>query len=179
MKTQQVEIAYATLKAVQNFFGTKKANYLKFPTESDIDYENSDDLLFLNTVAALPDAPVNKRKEHVLKPSFTFGRLIVKMSEKAATTCAIADCDMLIQTYLFDNRIGKSIDANQDDEQIKRLIAKGIIEVRVQVTIVSPAENNCETTIKSAKDFAALRTRPASATVADDTDDDVFDDDDK
>lgn len=171
MKTREVKIAYATLKDVLEFFGTD-ANYVKFPTEDDIDYDNDDDCLFLSEAMALPDIPKNTRGEHVSKPTFKFGRVVMKMTDKAATNYAVADCDILISTYLYDNEAKKSVDGDANDPKIKKLIAKGRVEERVQISIVSPSDGKTEKTVKSKKDFAALRVRPASAASVDDDDDD-------
>ena len=82
MKATTVEIKYASLKAVQKFFGTKKTSF-HMPTAMDLKAAGSDGrLLSLALLKFLSEGEVGK--EFITKPIFSFGRVLIKFSKNAA-----------------------------------------------------------------------------------------------
>lgn len=155
MKATAISIRYASLKAVQKFFGTK-ASMTAFPT--DFDLTNADDAKFLRRVKNLPNiVPNAKTGERVDKPTFSFGRVLLKMS-KNAINYSFAECTIYIKEYDYDLGGGKS-------------------EKRVQIVIAPPAtadEDDTDEDINDLNDLSWLGAKPQIA----DTDDDADDDDD-
>lgn len=149
MKTTAISIRYASLKAVQKFFNTK-ATMIAFPTEFDITDE--DEAKFLRRVKNLPNiVPNPKTGERVDKPTFTFGRVLLKMS-KNAINYSFAESTVFIKEYDYDLGGGKS-------------------EKRVQVVIAPPTTADEDDTDEDIKDLSWLGTKPQIANTADDTDD--------
>ena len=154
MKTTAISIRYATLKAVQKFFGTK-ALMIPFPTEFDT--TDDDEAKFLRRVKNLPNIVPTQKGERIDKPTFTFGRVLLKMS-KNAINYSFAECTIYIKEYDYDLGGGKS-------------------EKRVQIVIAPPAtadEDDTDEDINDLNDLSWLGAKPQIA----DTDDDADDNDD-
>ena len=152
MKTTAISIRYASLKAVQKFFGTK-ALMIAFPTEFDT--TNEDEAKFLRRVKNLPNiVPNPKTGERVDKPTFTFGRVLLKMS-KNAINYSFAEDTIYIKEYDYDLGGGKS-------------------EKRVQIVIAPPTTADEDDTDEDINDLSWLGAKPQIA----DTDDDADDTDD-
>lgn len=118
IKTKEITVRYATLKAVKTFFGTR-SNVISFPTE--IDHKDPDNVLFLKALKALQIISPNKNGERLLKPIFSFGRVLLKMS-KNADRFALSQCTIYITEYAY----------NLGDKT----------ENRVQVVIAPPMDNS-------------------------------------
>lgn len=149
IKTKAIEVRYATLKAVQNFFGTK-ATAVSFPTE--FDKTDADQALFLKALKALQGIAPNKNGERQIKPIFSFGRFLIKMS-KNAENFALSQCTIYITEYPYDLGGGKT-------------------ENRVQVVVAPPMDNSDINDI-DIDDDSWLGTVPQS-----NKDTDAFDEDD-
>lgn len=150
MKTTAISIRYASLKAVQKFFGTK-ASMIAFPT--DFDVTNEDEAKFLRRVKNLPNiVPNAKTGERVDKPTFTFGRVLLKMS-KNAINYSFAESTIYIKEYDYDLGGGKS-------------------EKRVQIVIAPPTTADEDDTDEDINDLSWLGAKPQIADTDDDTDDD-------
>lgn len=144
MKTTAISIRYASLKAVKRFFGTKETA-IQFP--SDFDLTNADEKLFINAVRQCANSEPNKNGERIVKPIFSFGRCIIKMS-KNADNFAIAQCTVYITEYDYND------------------------EKRVQIVIAPPMDNEFD----DSDDLSFLGAKPASKSDADDDNDDDDDD---
>ena len=146
MKTTAISIRYASLKAVKRFFGTKETA-IQFP--SDFDLTNADEKLFINAVRELANSEPNKNGERIVKPIFSFGRCIIKMS-KNADNFAIAQCTVYITEYDYND------------------------EKRVQIVIAPPMDNEFD----DSDDLSFLGAKPQTADDdEDDENDDTADDD--
>lgn len=146
MKSTAISIRYASLKAVKRFFGTKETA-IQFPT--DFDRTNADEKLFVNAIRALANAEPNSKGERIVKPIFSFGRVLIKMS-KNADNFAIAQCTVYITEYDYNE------------------------EKRVQIVIAPPMDNEFE----DSDDLDFLGAKPASKSdVEDDTEDEDDDED--
>jgi hypothetical protein len=152
MKTTAISIRYATLKAVKKFFGTN-ASMIAFPTEFDTTDE--DEAKFLRRVKNLPNIVPTQKGERIDKPTFTFGRVLLKMS-KNAINYSFAECTIYIKEYDYDLGGGKS-------------------EKRVQIVIAPPATADEDDTDEDINDLSWLGAKPQ---IADDDDDDTDDTDD-
>jgi hypothetical protein len=148
MKTTAISIRYATLKAVQKFFGTK-ASMIAFPTEFDTTDE--DEAKFLRRVKNLPNIVPTQKGERIDKPTFTFGRVLLKMS-KNAINYSFAECTIYIKEYDYDLGGGKS-------------------EKRVQIVIAPPATADEDDTDEDINDLSWLGAKPQIADDDDDADD--------
>ena len=146
MKTQELSIKYASLKAVKRFFGIK-SNAIQFPT--DFDVKNADEQTFLKAVRKVQNAEPNSRGERIVKPTFSFGRVLVKMS-KNAPDFALAQCCIYLTDYDYDLGDGKT-------------------EKRAQIVIAPPVEDEDDEEII---DLSFLGEKPQSASDDDDDDDD-------
>ena len=148
MQTTAIKVKYASLKSVKRFFGTKESA-IQFPT--DFNLKDADEKLFVNAVRSLANTEPNSKGERIVKPIFSFGRLLLKMS-KNADNFAIAQCTLYITEYEYND------------------------EKRVQVVIAPPMDNEFE----DSDDLDFLGTKPASKSddEDDDIDDDTDDDDD-
>jgi len=150
MKTTAISVKYASLKSVKKFFGTKETA-IQFP--SDFDLKNADEKLFVNAVRALANAEPNSKGERIVKPIFSFGRVLIKMS-KNADNFALAQCTLYITEYEYND------------------------EKRVQVVIAPPMDNEFD----DDDDLSFIGAKPSSKSDdedddIDDTDDDIDDDD--
>lgn len=151
IKSTALDIRYATLKAVKNFFGTK-ATAIQFPSIDAFDLSDPDQQKFLKTVKKLPfETPSQKSGERKLKPVFSFGRCLVSMS-KNAPDYALAQCSIYLTEYPYD-------------------LGDGKIEKRAQIIIAPPVENEDEDDLT---DLSFLGTKPQ---IADDDEDEAFADD--
>lgn len=149
MKTQELSIRYASLKSVKKFFGTK-GTAIMFP--SDFDLKDADEQKFLKACRNCQNAEPNKRGERIVKPTFSFGRVLIKMS-KNAPDYALAQCCIYLTEYDYDLGGDKT-------------------EKRVQVVIAPPVDDEDDEEIT---DLDFLGAKPQSADDdddADDTDDD-------
>lgn len=148
MKTTAIKVKYASLKSVKKFFGTKETA-IQFPT--DFDLSNADEKLFVNAVRSLSNTEPNSKGERIVKPIFSFGRVLLKMS-KNADNFALAQCTLYITEYEYND------------------------EKRVQVVIAPPMDNEFE----DDDDLSFIGAKPSSKSddIDDDDEDDNFDDDD-
>lgn len=144
MKTTAISIRYASLKAVKRFLDTKET-VIQFP--SDFDLTNADDKLFINAVRKLANSEPNKNGERIVKPIFSFGRCIIKMS-KNADNFAIAQCTVYITEYDYND------------------------EKRVQIVIAPPMANEFD----DSDDLSFLGAKPAASNDDDEDDDDADED---
>lgn len=116
MQTTAIKVKYASLKSVKKFFGTKESA-IQFPT--DFNLKDADEKLFVNAIRALSNAEPNSKGERIVKPIFSFGRVLIKMS-KNADNFAIAQCTVYITEYEYND------------------------EKRVQIVIAPPMDNEFE-----------------------------------
>lgn len=140
MKATAIKVRYASLKSVKRFFGTKESA-INFP--ADFDKSNADEVLFLKAIKAALNTTPNKNGERLVKPIFSFGRLLLKIS-KNADNFAISQCTIYITEYDYND------------------------EKRVQVVIAPPMGND-EFDDEDIDDLSWLGQKPA---VSDDNDDD-------
>lgn len=145
MKTTAISVRYASLKAVKRFFATKETAF-QFP--SDFDLSNADEKLFVNAVRSLANAEPNSKGERIVKPIFSFGRVLIKMS-KNADNFAIAQCTVYITEYDYND------------------------EKRVQIVIAPPMDNEFE----DSDDLDFLGAKPVSKDDTGDDEDDEDEDD--
>lgn len=149
MKATAIKVRYASLKSVKRFFGTKESA-INFP--ADFDKSNADEVLFLKAIKAALNTTPNKNGERLVKPIFSFGRLLLKIS-KNADNFALSQCTIYITEYDYND------------------------EKRVQVVIAPPMGND-EFDDEDIDDLSWLGQKPAvSDDEADDEDDDDNDDD--
>lgn len=146
MKSTAISVRYATIKAVKHFFSTKETA-IQFP--SDFDLSNADEKLFINAVRALVNAEPNSKGERIVKPIFSFGRVLLKMS-KNADNFALAQCTLYITEYEYGD------------------------EKRVQIVIAPPMDNEFD----DDDDLSFIGAKPSSKSDDDGFDDDTDDDDD-
>lgn len=145
MKATAIEIRYATIKAVKRFFGTKETA-IQFP--ADLDLSNDDEKLFAQACRKLQNTEPNSKGERIIKPIFSFGRCLIKMS-KNADNFALAQCTIYLAEYPYGE------------------------EKRVQVVIAPPSDNS-ELDDIEVDDLSFLGTKPQ---IADDDEDEAFADD--
>lgn len=146
MKTIAIKVKYASLKSVKKFFGTKETA-IQFPT--DFDLSNADEKLFVNAVRSLSNTEPNSKGERIVKPIFSFGRVLLKMS-KNADNFALAQCTLYITEYEYND------------------------EKRVQIVVAPPMDNEFD----DDDDLSFIGAKPSSKSDDDDFDDDTDDDDD-
>lgn len=144
MQTSAIKTKYASVKAVLRFFGTRE-NAIMFP--SAFDKSNADEKLFLQAAKAVIAKEPNENGERIVKPEFSFGKVLVKMSKNAGKF-ALAQCTIYITEYVY----------------------KPTGEKRCQIVIAPPSDNSEFEDIDIDNDDW-LGTKPASAPAADDTDD--------
>ena len=144
MKATAIETRYASMKSVKKFFGTKETA-IQFP--ADFDLTNSDEKLFVQACRKLQNAEPNKNGERIVKPIFSFGRVLVKMS-KNADNFALAQCTIYLTEYEYGD------------------------EKRVQVVIAPPSDNS-EFDDIDVDDLSFIGSKPQ---IADDDEDDENDD---
>lgn len=145
MKTTAIKVKYASLKSVKKFFGTKETA-IQFPT--DFDLSNADEKLFVNAVRSLSNTEPNSKGERIVKPIFSFGRVLLKMS-KNADNFALAQCTLYITEYEYND------------------------EKRVQIVIAPPMDNEFE----DSDDLDFLGAKPVSKDDTGDDEDDEDDED--
>lgn len=145
MKATAIETRYATIKAVKRFFGTKETA-IQFP--ADLDLSNADEKLFAQACRKLQNTEPNSKGERIIKPIFSFGRCLIKMS-KNADNFALAQCTIYLTEYDYGE------------------------EKRVQVVIAPPSDNS-ELDDIEVDDLSFLGTKPQ---IADDDEDEAFADD--
>ena len=149
MKATAIKVRYASLKSVKRFFGTKESA-INFP--ADFDKSNADEVLFLKAIKAALNTTPNKNGERLVKPIFSFGRLLLKIS-KNADNFALSQCTIYITEYDYND------------------------EKRVQVVIAPPMGND-EFDDEDIDDLSWLGQKPAvSEEDDDDTDEDEDEDD--
>lgn len=154
MKTTAISIRYASLKAVQKFFGTK-ASMFAFPT--DFDTTNSDEVKFLAAVKAIQSTTPSKNGERIVKPTLSFGKVLIKAS-KNSVDYSFAECVIYVKEYDYDLGGGKT-------------------EKRVQIVIAPPANADEDVDI-DVNDLSWLGQKPQIADTNDDDDDTDDTDDD-
>ena len=137
-------------KKVNKFLGSKN-NQMSF-TEIKFNGDDSDIKLFKQAVIALTNTKPDKRGERTVKPIFSFGRILMKMS-KNAEKFSLGECDIWIAQYHYD----------------------GTDEDRVQVVIAAPISNADFDDIDVSEFDELVNAKPSSAISTDDDDDDVLD----
>ena len=155
MNTSTVSIKYAKMKAVQRFFGTH-ATAIQMPSSKELKAAGDDGKLFsLVLLKFLAEGEVGK--EFVSKPTFSFGRCIIKFSKNAAKF-ALNQLVIYLTEYTYE--------------------ATG--EKRVQIVIAPPTTNDeFDEFADDLDNLDDLMGQTPAAAVADDNDEDDADEDDE